>query len=115
MYRLIVTAVSTGLISGFTIAPARASGPGGGGYGNGSHNRSTNSIKSPTYNHGYQHTSNSNAGGTNSVLNALCQRVSNCKLVQNFTIKVVQKMPAGVSPVLPFFTYTGPDGTITFW
>ena len=55
-------------------------------YGNGRHNRNIVSVRSPTHNRGYQHTNNSNAGGTNPVQNALCRHVTVCHVTQQITV-----------------------------
>ncbi|MDN3351496.1 hypothetical protein [Actinomadura sp. DC4] len=54
--------------------------------GNGHHNRNIISVHSPTHNRGYQHTSNSNAGGSNPVQNALCRHVTVCNVTQTVHI-----------------------------
>ena len=54
--------------------------------GNGHHNRNIISVRSPTTNRGYQHTSNSNAGGSNPVQNALCRHVTVCTITQKVNI-----------------------------
>lgn len=65
--------------------------------GNGRHNRNIISVRSPTHNHGYQHTNTSNAGGTNPVQNALCRHVTACTITQKVTI-VAPKRPTPVEP-----------------
>lgn len=50
--------------------------------GNGSGNRNTFSIRSPTINHGQQIISNENAGGVNSSRNAFCKRQRVCRIHQ---------------------------------
>ncbi len=62
-------------------------------YGNGHHNRNIVSTHSPTHNRGYQHTSNTNAGGTNPVQNALCRHVTVCHISQQVTM-VLPSPPA---------------------
>jgi hypothetical protein len=64
--------------------------------GNGHHNRNIISVRSPTHNRGYQHTNNSNAGGTNPVQNALCRHVTVCKITQK--VNIIQPAPP-VAPV----------------
>jgi hypothetical protein len=54
--------------------------------GNGHHNRNIISVRSPTNNRGYQHTSNGNAGGVNPVQNALCRHVTVCTINQKVNI-----------------------------
>jgi hypothetical protein len=54
-------------------------------YGNGTHNRNILSMKSPTHNHGYQHTSTSTAGGSTSIQNAMCRYVTVCNISQIVT------------------------------
>ena len=103
--------------------------------GNGHHNRNIISVHSPTTNRGYQHTSNSNAGGTNPVQNALCRHVTVCTITQKVhfvqpvrpapppTIVPIQaipepqralapRAPAPRAPVRPRgpFVYFGPEG-----
>jgi hypothetical protein len=56
--------------------------------GNGRRNRNVISVRSPTRNHGYQHTNNGNAGGMNPVQNALCRNVTVCTINQK--VDVVQ-------------------------
>jgi hypothetical protein len=68
--------------------------------GNGHHNRNIISVRSPTTNRGYQHTSNSNAGGTNPVQNALCRHVTSCTIVQK--VNIVQPVrPAPPPTIVP--------------
>jgi hypothetical protein len=64
--------------------------------GNGHHNRNIISVRSPTHNRGYQHTNNSNAGGTNPVQNALCRQVTVCTITQK--VNIIQP-PAPAAPV----------------
>ena len=66
--------------------------------GNGHHNRNTISYRSPTYNRGYQHTSNSNAGGTNPVQNALCRHSYVCHVTQHITIVRPETPPEPAPP-----------------
>jgi hypothetical protein len=68
--------------------------------GNGRHNRNIISVRSPTHNRGYQHTSNGNAGGMNPVQNALCRQVTVCKINQKVTI-VQPAAPAAPVPATP--------------
>jgi hypothetical protein len=68
--------------------------------GNGHHNRNIVSVHSPTTNRGYQHTSNSNAGGTNPVQNALCRHVTVCTITQKVNI-VQPERPAPPPTVVP--------------
>lgn len=140
MHRLMFIAVSLGLISWFTIGPAHGSpipasshDPDSTNNGNGNHNRNAIGIKSPTSNHGYQHTSNGNAGGLNSTLNMLCRQVVKCRMTQNFIImKTDKKEPVNKNDQTPWnatstgeaaaptaadmpayaFLYQGPDGTV---
>jgi hypothetical protein len=122
--RLVLTAISTALISAPAGKPADAmqnpSHPDPIGNGNG--NRNIFSADSPTSNHGYQHTNNSNAGGLNNVLNALCRRARTCKVTQNLIIKVEQpersrseqvtpprQVVTHARPASPFL-YMGPGG-----
>src|SRR5262245_52830840 len=55
--------------------------------GNGSRNHTISSMKSPTSNRGYQHTSTSTAGGMTDVHNALCRYVFICTINQKLVIK----------------------------
>jgi hypothetical protein len=57
--------------------------------GNGRHNHNISSVRSPTHNRGYQHTSNSNAGGMTHVQNALCKNAKVCKI----SLKVIVVTP----------------------
>jgi hypothetical protein len=75
--------------------------------GNGHHNRNIISVRSPTHNRGYQHTNNSNAGGTNPVQNALCRHVTVCKITQRVTI-VQPTPPAAPAPAAPIQTLLEP-------
>jgi hypothetical protein len=50
--------------------------------GNGSGNRNSISIHSPTRNHGKQVISNANAGGVSSIRNAICKRQRTCVIHQ---------------------------------
>lgn len=70
------------------LAAPRASRAAGGdaGDGNGRHNNNSFAIRSPTRNRGYQHTATGNAGGANSVQNALCRRASVCTVNQKVTL-----------------------------
>ena len=65
--------------------------------GNGHHNRNIVSTRSPTHNHGFQHTNNSNAGGLNDTQNALCGHTTVC----NVTQKVIIVRPAPPAPPAP--------------
>jgi hypothetical protein len=67
--------------------------------GNGHHNRNIISVRSPTHNRGYQHTNNSNAGGTNPVQNALCRHVTVCTITQK--VNIVQPTPPAPAPATP--------------
>lgn len=68
--------------------------------GNGHHNRNVISVRSPTHNRGYQHTSNGNAGGANPVQNALCRDVTSCVVSQKVII-VTPERPAPPPTVVP--------------
>jgi hypothetical protein len=68
--------------------------------GNGHHNRNIISVRSPTRNRGYQHTSNSNAGGTNPVQNALCRHVTVCTITQKVNI-IQPERPAPPPTIVP--------------
>jgi hypothetical protein len=59
--------------------------------GNGHHNRNILTVRSPTHNRGYQHTSNSNAGGLNNVQNALCRHSTVCTVTQKIIIVTPEK------------------------
>jgi hypothetical protein len=72
----------------------------GGRHGNGHHNRNIISAHSPTRNRGYQHTNNSNAGGTNPVQNALCRHVTVCTISQKVSI-VRPERPAPPPTIVP--------------
>lgn len=114
-YRL-AAACGTGLLAAGLTAPHAAAAPARPGRaaraddnnaGNGHHNRSALSVRSPSYNHGYQHTRTGNAGGANSVQNALCRGASVCNVTQNVTIV----RPAPSEPEQPDpFIYLGPYG-----
>jgi hypothetical protein len=68
--------------------------------GNGHHNRNIISVRSPTTNRGYQHTNNSNAGGTNPVQNALCRHVTVCTITQKVQILQPER-PAPPPTIVP--------------
>lgn len=68
--------------------------------GNGHHNRNIISVRSPTHNRGYQHTSNGNAGGSNPVQNALCRNVTSCVISQKVNIETPER-PAPPPTVVP--------------
>ncbi|MGI8330297.1 hypothetical protein ACRYCC_10030 [Actinomadura scrupuli] len=70
-------------------------------YGNGTHNRNIYSLKSPTNNHGYQHTSTSTAGGVTNIQNAMCKNVKVCNIVQQVTPKTETTPPNTTETVLP--------------
>ncbi|MEV7968727.1 hypothetical protein AB0O34_22490 [Sphaerisporangium sp. NPDC088356] len=57
--------------------------------GNGTRNRNIFSVKSPSINRGYQHTSASTAGGATTVQNALCRHAKVC----NITLQVIVIAP----------------------
>ncbi|MDH2430747.1 hypothetical protein [Sphaerisporangium sp. TRM90804] len=57
--------------------------------GNGTGNHSVVSVRSPTTNHGYQHTSATTAGGATSIQNALCRHARVC----NITLQVIVVSP----------------------
>jgi hypothetical protein len=97
-------------------------------HGNGTRNRNIFSLKSPTHNRGYQHTSTSTAGGRTSVQNALCRHVTECNIRQ-LVIPRQNARPAGEvrtppresasasapAPAAPFvvpFLYIGPDDVV---
>jgi hypothetical protein len=97
-------------------------------HGNGIRNRNIFSLKSPTHNRGYQHTSTSTAGGRTSVQNALCRQVTVCN-VKQLVIPRQNTRPAGEvrtppqesaatpapAPAAPFvvpFVYIGPDDLV---
>lgn len=65
--------------------------------GNGHHNTTAMSVRSPIHNRGYQHTTNRNAGGVSDVQNALCHRARVCNLTQKVTI-VNPERPAPPAP-----------------
>jgi hypothetical protein len=53
--------------------------------GNGHHNVSAASVRSPVRNRGYQHTTNRNPGGVSDAQNALCHNVRVCNVRQHVT------------------------------
>ncbi|MCO5986889.1 hypothetical protein NE235_12330 [Actinoallomurus spadix] len=70
--------------------------------GNGHHNTTAMSVRSPIRNRGYQHTTNRNAGGVSDVQNALCHRARVCNLTQKVTIVNPERpAPTAVSVVPP--------------
>jgi len=58
--------------------PTRTDATDHGHYGGGARNHNIFSMRSPTHNHGYQHTSTSTAGGSTSVQNGMCRQVRVC-------------------------------------
>jgi hypothetical protein len=70
-------------------------------YGNGTHNRNIYSLKSPTNNHGYQHTTTSTAGGVTNIQNAMCKNVRVCKIIQQVAPKAETAAPNTTETVLP--------------
>jgi hypothetical protein len=133
VYRFVLITVPLALVSGFVNGPAYAqsavepSPSDRSNDGNGNHNRNAIGIKSPTSNQGYQHTNNSNAGGLNPTLNALCRKVVKCKMTQNLIVIRVEKRkqprnipdrPAEVPVAVPpptaapahHFVHLDPDG-----
>jgi hypothetical protein len=75
-------------------APSVIRQDGGNSHGNGHHNRNLITVRSPTHNRGYQHTSTGNAGGMNPVQNSLCRHVTVCTVNQ----KVIVVQPARPEP-----------------
>jgi hypothetical protein len=73
----------------------------GNGHGNGTRNRNIFSVRSPTNNHGYQHTSTSTAGGRTSVQNGLCTHVVICNITQQAGGKPAEPQPEAVPAVPP--------------
>ncbi|MEU8268345.1 hypothetical protein AB0B89_14385 [Sphaerisporangium sp. NPDC049002] len=59
--------------------------------GNGTRNRNIISLKSPSSNHGYQHTSASTAGGSTAVQNALCRHAKVCNIHLQIIVVVPKK------------------------
>lgn len=72
---------------------------GGHQHGNGRHNRNVISERSPTYNHGFQHTTNGNSGGDNPTQNALCRHVTVCHVSQRVIIVVPSRPVQAQAPV----------------
>jgi hypothetical protein len=54
--------------------------------GNGAHNHNALSIRSPTFNTGFQPISNANAGGVTNSRHAFCKKVRFCKIHQSGAI-----------------------------
>ncbi|WP_433351784.1 hypothetical protein ACQP25_02215 [Microtetraspora malaysiensis] len=80
------------------VATARAARSGGGGEnntGNGTRNANISAVKSPTDNHGYQHTSTSDIGGATSVQNVLCRNVKVCSVTQKITAVIPEQSMKG--------------------
>ncbi|MFL6057149.1 MAG: hypothetical protein ACJ72W_30265 [Actinoallomurus sp.] len=75
--------------------------------GNGHHNATSLSVRSPVRNRGYQHTTNRNAGGVSDAQNALCHNVRVCNVTQRVTMVVPEKTvaagapPSGAAEALP--------------
>jgi hypothetical protein len=59
--------------------------------GNGTRNRNIFSMRSPTSNRGYQHTSTSAVGGKTSVQNAMCRHVTVCTIGQDVIPRKVDR------------------------
>lgn len=66
--------------------------------GNGRRNRNVLSVRSPTHNRGYQHTSNGNSGGTNPTQNALCRGATVCHVSQSVTFVLPPPPPPPAQP-----------------
>ncbi|MEV0399729.1 hypothetical protein [Actinoallomurus sp. NPDC050550] len=79
--------------------------------GNGHHNSTALSVRSPIHNHGYQHTNNRNAGGVSDTQNAFCRNVRVCTVKQNVTVVAPERTaaPAGSDPVATPETRTVPE------
>lgn len=113
--RRLAAACGTSLLAAGLAAPSAAAAPAAGRPGrsaraddtqggSGRHNNNTFAVRSPTRNQGYQHTNSGNAGGENSVQNALCRGARVCHVTQYVTIiqPVVTMSPepgASVPPV----------------
>jgi hypothetical protein len=65
--------------------------------GNGRRNHNIFSLRSPTHNHGYQHTSTGTVGGMTSIQNALCRHAPVCNIYQK-VIVVAPKKPKAATP-----------------
>jgi hypothetical protein len=86
--------------------------------GNGHHNATSLSVRSPVRNRGYQHTTNRNAGGVSDAQNALCHNVRVCNVTQKVTMVVPEKTaaptaegtPSGTAPQ----TRTSPLGAMVY-
>lgn len=89
--------------------------------GNGHHNHNILSLRSPTYNRGYQHTSTTTAGGATNIQNAMCRNVKACTINLNVppprtgypvtpqappVVQAQQAIP-GVQATTPFFSGIG--------
>lgn len=111
---LIIIAASIGLVCGLTGRSVHATpNPVNSDHvGNGTKNRNILYAASPTSNHGYQHTNNSNAGGLNSVLNTLCKRARTCHVTQNLIIKI--ERPARKGTTSPRQATTAPPTSFPF-
>ncbi|MBP2706670.1 hypothetical protein JOL79_22940 [Microbispora sp. RL4-1S] len=66
--------------------------------GNGRRNHNVLSLRSPTRNRGYQHTSTNTAEGATSIQNALCRGSRVCNITQNVVIVAPTPQPAATPP-----------------
>lgn len=119
--RRLATACGTSLLAAGLAAPSAAAAPAAGRPGraaraddtqggSGRHNNNTFTVRSPTRNQGYQHTNSGNAGGENSVQNALCRGARVCHVTQYVTIiqPVVTMSPEPGTSVVPPVASTSP-------
>jgi hypothetical protein len=81
--------------------------------GNGRHNRNVLTVRSPTHNHGFQHTNNGNSGGVNNTQNSLCRHSTVCNITQKIIIiepeRPVPPVGAPESSVQPAVTAPPPE------
>lgn len=81
--------------------------------GNGHHNATSLSVRSPVRNRGYQHTTNRNAGGVSDAQNALCHNVRVCNVTQKVTMVVPEKTVTPPSEATPPAAVAAPEKTVT--
>jgi hypothetical protein len=79
--------------------------------GNGHHNATATSVRSPIRNRGYQHTTNRNAGGVTDAQNALCHNVRVCNVRQQVTMVGPERTAPPVPPASPA-PPAAPDTTV---
>ncbi|MCO6006736.1 hypothetical protein NE236_17260 [Actinoallomurus purpureus] len=83
--------------------------------GNGHHNATALSVRSPVRNRGYQHTTNRNAGGVNDAQNALCRNVRVCNVTQKVTVVSPERTTTSAADATaPPHTPVAPSGPLVY-